>query len=91
MREHSIAVIPGDGIGPEVILAGLQVLRSLERKSDGFRFHFQEFPWGSDYYKQHGQNTELTGCVPPRTRYYRLRDGRKHRFQQNPDLVPDGR
>jgi tartrate dehydrogenase/decarboxylase/D-malate dehydrogenase len=54
MREHSIAVIPGDGIGPEVILAGLQVLRSLERKSGGFRFHFQEFPWGSDYYKQHG-------------------------------------
>jgi tartrate dehydrogenase/decarboxylase/D-malate dehydrogenase len=54
MREHSIAVIPGDGIGPEVIFAGLQVLRSLERKSGGFRLHFQEFPWGSDYYKQHG-------------------------------------
>lgn len=54
MREHSIAVIPGDGIGPEVIFAGLQVLRSLEHKSGGFRFHFQEFPWGSDYYKQHG-------------------------------------
>ena len=42
MREYTIAVIPGDGIGPEVISAGLQVLRALERGNHGFRLLFKE-------------------------------------------------
>ena len=54
MREHLIAVIPGDGIGPEVIAAGLDVLRCLEQRASDFRLHFREFPWGTHYYKQHG-------------------------------------
>jgi tartrate dehydrogenase/decarboxylase/D-malate dehydrogenase len=54
MREHSIAVIPGDGIGPEVISAGLEVLRSLQQRSGDFRLQLQDFPWGSQFYKQHG-------------------------------------
>jgi len=54
MREHQIAVIPGDGIGPEVISAGLDVLRCLEQRASDFRLHFREFPWGTQYYKQHG-------------------------------------
>jgi tartrate dehydrogenase/decarboxylase/D-malate dehydrogenase len=55
MREFAIAVIPGDGIGREVIAAGLQVLRVLEQKTGGFRLKVEHFPWGSDYYKKHGE------------------------------------
>ena len=36
MREHKIAAIPGDGIGKEVIAAGLEVLAALERRDGGF-------------------------------------------------------
>lgn len=54
MREHLIAAIPGDGIGKEVIPAGLTVLRCLEDKSHGFRLNVESFPWGSDYYLETG-------------------------------------
>jgi tartrate dehydrogenase/decarboxylase/D-malate dehydrogenase len=54
LREYAIAAIPADGIGPEVIAAGLQVLRVLAERDGGFRLNVQEFPWGSDYYKTHG-------------------------------------
>jgi tartrate dehydrogenase/decarboxylase/D-malate dehydrogenase len=54
MREYSIAAIPADGIGPEVIAAGLQALSVLEQRMGTFRLRVEEFPWGSDYYKQHG-------------------------------------
>src|SRR5215468_1209557 len=61
MREYTIAVIPGDGIGPEVISAGLQVLRALERGNHGFRLLFKEFPWGSAFYKTHGVMMPVDG------------------------------
>ena len=54
MREYAIAAIPGDGIGPEVIAAGLEVLQALSQKAGGFRLKVEAFPWGSDYYKKHG-------------------------------------
>ncbi|NZD63412.1 tartrate dehydrogenase [Rhizobium sp. WYCCWR 11290] len=54
MREYKIAAIPADGIGPEVIAAGLQVLEALERRSGDFKIHTETFDWGSDYYKKHG-------------------------------------
>src|SRR5882672_634533 len=54
MREYAIAAIPGDGIGPEVIASGLEVLQGLERKDGGFHLNIEKFPWGSDYYKKHG-------------------------------------
>jgi len=54
MREYSIAVIPGDGIGSEVIAAGLAVLKTLEKCAGGFQLNFEEFPWGSEYYRKHG-------------------------------------
>jgi tartrate dehydrogenase/decarboxylase / D-malate dehydrogenase len=54
MREYRIAAIPGDGIGPEVIDAGLEVLRALEQRSDEFRLQVEHFPWGSDFYRKTG-------------------------------------
>ncbi len=54
MREYSIAVIPADGIGPEVIAAGVQVLKVLEKRVGGFCLNVEQFPWGSDYYRKHG-------------------------------------
>lgn len=61
MREYTIAAIPGDGIGPEVIAAGLQVLQALQQKSDKFRLHVEEFPWGSDYYKKYSVMMPVDG------------------------------
>jgi len=54
-RTHRIAVIPGDGIGKEVIAAGIEVLGVLAARDGGFAFSFDHFDWGSDYHKQHGQ------------------------------------
>jgi tartrate dehydrogenase/decarboxylase/D-malate dehydrogenase len=54
MREHRIAAIPGDGIGVEVVAAGLEVLQELARRDGGFRLAFEHFPWSSDYYLKHG-------------------------------------
>jgi tartrate dehydrogenase/decarboxylase/D-malate dehydrogenase len=55
MREYRIAAIPGDGIGVEVIGAGLEVLRALERRDGGFRLAVEHLPWGSEYYRRHGR------------------------------------
>jgi tartrate dehydrogenase/decarboxylase/D-malate dehydrogenase len=55
MREHRIASIPGDGIGVEVIAAGLEVLGALQQQMGDFKLHVEHFPWGSDYYKKHGE------------------------------------
>jgi tartrate dehydrogenase/decarboxylase/D-malate dehydrogenase len=49
-----IAVIPGDGIGPEVCDVALRVLEALADSDKGARFEFQTFPWGSEYYLQTG-------------------------------------
>jgi tartrate dehydrogenase/decarboxylase/D-malate dehydrogenase len=54
MRTHRIASIPGDGIGPEVIAAGLEVLEVLAGRDAGFRLAVEHFPWSSDYYLAHG-------------------------------------
>src|SRR5688572_27198907 len=54
MRKHKIAVIPGDGIGTEVLGAGLEVLQALARQDGGFQIEPEHFPWGSDYYLKHG-------------------------------------
>jgi len=55
MRTHNIAVIPADGIGKEVIPAGVRVLQKIAKGDGAFRFEFTTFPWGSDYYHEHGQ------------------------------------
>lgn len=54
MKIYKIAAIPADGIGPEVIAAGLQALEALERRDGSFKLQVEQFDWGSDYYKKHG-------------------------------------
>jgi tartrate dehydrogenase/decarboxylase / D-malate dehydrogenase len=54
MREHRIAAIPGDGIGPEVIGAGLEVLQALAARDGGFRLALETFPWSSQTYLRDG-------------------------------------
>jgi len=54
MKTYKIAAIPGDGIGKEVIAAGIEVLAALAARDGSFAFTFDHFDWGSDYYKRHG-------------------------------------
>ena len=54
MREYSIAAIPADGIGPEVIAAGVQALESLQKRLGDVKFNVETFDWGSAYYRKHG-------------------------------------
>jgi tartrate dehydrogenase/decarboxylase/D-malate dehydrogenase len=54
MAEHRLAVIPGDGVGPEVIAEGRKVLDALAGDGGGLSFSYTEFPWGSDYYRETG-------------------------------------
>ncbi|MGI9074142.1 MAG: tartrate dehydrogenase [Bryobacteraceae bacterium] len=49
-----IAVIAGDGIGPEVIPAAIAALNRLGDKFE-VRFQFTEYDWGADYYFRHGR------------------------------------
>ena len=61
MDVHKIAVIPGDGVGPEVIREGVRVLEEAARLDGGFRFEFTWFPWGCGYYLKHGRMMEEDG------------------------------
>src|SRR5436190_10474483 len=54
MKTHRIAVIAGDGIGKEVIPAGIQVLK-VAAEHDGFQLEFTDIPWGCDYYLEKGR------------------------------------
>ena len=54
MRTYSIASIPADGIGPEVINAGIEVLEALAERDGALAFDIRHFDWGSDYYRRHG-------------------------------------
>ena len=54
MKTYKIASIPGDGIGPEVVEAGVRVLQALAARYGGFKLEVETFPWGADYYFEHG-------------------------------------
>jgi len=54
-RCYRIAVIPGDGIGKEVVSEGVKCLKALSAIFENIEFEFKSFPWGSEYYLQHGR------------------------------------
>jgi tartrate dehydrogenase/decarboxylase/D-malate dehydrogenase len=53
-RPARIAVIPGDGIGPEVIDSAIEVTDQA-LASVRARVEWTRFPWGSDYFREHGR------------------------------------
>ncbi|MGE0705242.1 MAG: tartrate dehydrogenase [Vicinamibacterales bacterium] len=59
-RTHKIAVIAGDGIGREVIPAGLAAIEAAA-KGTGLSLEFTELPWGCDYYLSHGRMMDEDG------------------------------
>ena len=58
VKTYRIALIPGDGIGKEVVPAAVDVLKAAER---GFAFSFQAFDWGCEYYLRTGRMMDPDG------------------------------
>jgi tartrate dehydrogenase/decarboxylase / D-malate dehydrogenase len=54
MQKIEVGVIAGDGIGPEVVREARRVLDTLSDLGGGIRFSYTEFPWGCQFYAQHG-------------------------------------
>ena len=61
MKIYKVAVIAGDGIGPEVIGEGIKVLNKVAAMDSGFRFNFTYFPWGCEFYAKHGKMMDENG------------------------------
>ena len=61
MKEYQIAVIGGDGIGPEVAREGVKILQRAAVLDGGFSFAFTELPWGCAYYHQTGRMMPADG------------------------------
>ena len=55
MEKIRMAVIAGDGVGPEVIREGIKVLDTVARLDGTFSFEWTHFPWGCDYYLETGR------------------------------------
>ena len=66
MNTYRIAVIAGDGIGQEVIPAGIDVMK-IAASQGGFRCEFTEFPWGCDFYLRNGRMMDPDGIDQVRT------------------------
>ena len=66
-RTLRLAVIPGDGIGTEVVPEGLKVLNRVAELHGGLAWEMQTFPWGSEYYLQHGRMMAEDGLDRLRT------------------------
>ena len=56
MRNYRVALIPGDGIGKDVIDEGVKALNAAaEERRGGFSIEYDEFPWSCAYYLEHGK------------------------------------
>ena len=54
MQRFKIAVIPGDGVGQEVVPAALEVLEEISKRFDT-SFDLRHFDWGAEYYFKNGR------------------------------------
>jgi tartrate dehydrogenase/decarboxylase/D-malate dehydrogenase len=61
MKTYKIAAIPGDGIGTEVVSAGVEVLHAVAKRQGTFTFKVDNFDWGGEYYKKHGRMMPADG------------------------------
>ena len=66
-RSCRIASVPADGIGPEVIAAGLEVLEAVAAKDGGFKLVVDHYDWGSNWYRKHGEFMPADGLAWLRT------------------------
>src|SRR4051812_29157040 len=55
VRTYTIAAIPGDGIGKDVIESGIQVIRAAGEVRGDVKLTFETFPWSCGYYLEHGR------------------------------------
>jgi len=55
MPEYNLALIPGDGVGPEVVAEGKKVLDALSNGAPDLSFRYSEYSWGSAYYRETGR------------------------------------
>ncbi len=55
MKRFDIAVIPGDGIGREVVPAGCTILDTVAQAHGGFRLRYKSYPWSCAWYLKHGK------------------------------------
>ena len=61
MEKFKIAVIPGDGIGPEVMTEAVRVLNRVSELDGSFGFEFTTYPWGCEYYLKNGEMMPADG------------------------------
>jgi tartrate dehydrogenase/decarboxylase / D-malate dehydrogenase len=61
VEKLKIAVIAGDGVGPEVINEGIKVLNKVATIDSTFQFDFTYFPWGCEFYSIHGKMMDDDG------------------------------
>ncbi|MGO9515895.1 MAG: isocitrate/isopropylmalate family dehydrogenase, partial [Candidatus Korobacteraceae bacterium] len=54
MRHYNLAVMPGDCIGPEVIMEGVAALQAVAELDGGLKFETQDYDWGSERYLRLG-------------------------------------
>ncbi len=54
-RLHKIALLPGDGIGPEVLEEGKLLLETIQQLDQDLTFAFETFPWGSEHFRTYGK------------------------------------
>ncbi len=61
MRDYAIAVIPGDGIGNEVVPEAVRVLDAAGDLTASYRLRYEPFPWGCEHYLKHGEMMAADG------------------------------
>lgn len=61
MKRFNVAVIAGDGIGPEVIAEGKKVFSGIAQMDGNFTVTFEDFPWGCEYYLKTGEMMPADG------------------------------
>lgn len=60
-KTYKIAVVPGDGIGKDIVPEGLRVLEAVQEAVGDFRFEVEQFPWGCDYSLEAGEIMPANG------------------------------
>ena len=55
MATRKVALVPGDGVGPEVVAEARKVLDALAALAGNMSFQYTPFAWGSEYYRETGK------------------------------------